>query len=122
MIRRSRWIPVVLLLAWTARAARADALFGNLVPLSEPPCASAEDIAPRLEICDAGGEGARSCETRWVVNVSGWGWQSGCGISCGNGYYACCINPSASRNAVCGCIQDPPHVAPIPYSPERPGL
>ena len=123
MIRRSRWIPVVLILAWTARAALAVGPAESLVPTGESPCGgSAEGLAPALQICDSGGEGARSCETRWVVNVTGWGWQSGCGISCDNGYYACCKNPSASQNATCACVQDPPHVAPIPYSPEQPGL
>jgi len=112
-----------LLLAWALRAALAETPAERLLSAPDAPCGqSAEVLAPAIQICDSGGEGARSCETRWTVNVSGWGWQSACGISCADGHYACCTNPSLSQNAVCGCIPDPPHVAPAPYSPERPGL
>jgi len=119
MKRRWSWLVLVFLLASVARAAPTP----ELVSAADSPSGEEEQrLAPFLQICDSGGEGSRSCETRWTVNVGGWGWQSGCGISCADGYYACCVNPSVSRNATCGCVADPPHVAPIPYSPEQPGL
>jgi len=123
MMRRSRWIPALFLLAWAARLAPAQAPAEQLVSASDTPCGqSAEVLAPAIQVCDSGGEGARSCETRWVVSMGGWGWPSGCGISCADGYYACCTNPAWNRNATCNCLADPPHVAPAPYSPETPGL
>lgn len=123
MTRRSRWIPVVFVVAWVAQAAFGTSPPEALAPASDGPCdQAAEGIARVLQVCDSGGEGARACETRWTVSVGGWGWPSGCGISCNTGYYACCTNPTWHQNATCGCIEDPPHVAPVPWSPEQPGL
>jgi hypothetical protein len=73
--------------------------------------------APAMMACDNGGEGATSCETRHVISIGGFGTVSGCGISCTNGYYACCQDPTVTKRAECSCRQDPP---PGPWTPELP--
>ena len=114
-----RWfLAPAFVLAFAAQGALAE---DTLVSATDPPCGEvALGAAPALQICDSGGDGASSCETKWTVNISGWGWPSGCGISCADGYYACCTNPSWYRNATCSCVEDPRE--PVPWSPEQPGL
>jgi hypothetical protein len=73
--------------------------------------------APAMVACDNGGEGATSCETRHVISIGGIGTVSGCGISCTNGYYACCQDPTVTKRAECSCRHDPP---PGPWTPELP--
>jgi len=73
--------------------------------------------APRMVICDSGGDGATSCQTKQIISVGGFGSTSGCGISCANGYYACCQSPSLTSNAQCSCEQNPTRG---PWTPESP--
>jgi hypothetical protein len=62
--------------------------------------------APAMQACDSGGEGAIACETKETVNVGGWGAVSSCGITCMDGYYACCNDPSLTVRAECSCIAE----------------
>jgi len=71
--------------------------------------------APAMVACDNGGEGASSCETRHVISIGGIGTVSGCGISCTNGWYACCQDPTVTKRAECSCQQDVPRA---PWTPE----
>lgn len=52
-------------------------------------------ITPRTRSfgCDAGGQGSSSC------SASG----NGCSVSCGAGYYSCCIGTGSTSN--CSCIK-----------------
>ena len=83
-----------------------------------PECGSPEiSWAPAMVPCDNGGAGASSCETKQTVSVSGFGFVSGCGISCNDGYYACCQDASLGQHASCSCNLNPPS---RPWSPESP--
>ena len=59
--------------------------------------------APRMVVCDAGGDGAQSCETHTTVSVSGIGYVSGCGVTCDDGNYACCHEATMFQKATCSC-------------------
>lgn len=119
--RQSRTITMAFCACWGVAAGLAPApTWGSLDPSGETPTVVREDtsgggcttpfnsVAPRVARCDHGGEGAESCETKWVVNVSGWGSVSGCGVSCNNGYYACCVDPTFWNLASCTCEPEPP--------------
>jgi hypothetical protein len=61
--------------------------------------------------CDSGGQGSKSCESGEGINPMGV--HDGCGISCQDGYYACCRRGNLFANPSCICI-----VAPNwPYTP-----
>jgi hypothetical protein len=66
-----------------------------------------EASAPEMVVCDAGGLGASACESRTTINVGGWGATEGCGVTCTDGYYACCQNASMGVTAVCSCVENP---------------
>ena len=48
--------------------------------------------------CNHGGEGSTSCS----ITNSGYG---SCSVSCGTGYYACCVKGSWSTKQSCHCIK-----------------
>ena len=116
-----RWALVLALIVAPAATHRslaapaAEATFpdGGAQPVScgEPAISS----APAMVACDNGGEGASSCETRHVISVGGIGTVSGCGISCTDGWYACCQDPTVTRRAECSCQADGPRG---PWTPE----
>jgi hypothetical protein len=82
-----------------------------------PPVCGGPDInsAPAMVACDSGGVGAESCETKQTVSVGGFGYTSGCGVSCNVGSYACCQDSRLTRHAQCSCQPDPPRG---PWTPE----
>ena len=71
--------------------------------------------APLMVVCDAGGDGAQSCETHTSVSVSGIGYVGGCGITCDGGNYACCRQATLTQRANCSCQPYPPRG---PYTPD----
>jgi hypothetical protein len=64
-----------------------------------------------LARCDAGGHGAPSCEVGHGIRPMGV--HDGCGISCLEGYYACCRRGDMFSNASCTCEKAPRW----PYTP-----
>jgi hypothetical protein len=64
-----------------------------------------------LQRCDSGGTGARTCESNEGITVMGV--HDGCGITCLEGYYACCTRGNLFTNPSCTCIKTPTY----PYSP-----
>ena len=96
---------------------------GGLVPAQDVEVTSSGP-AERMVVCDSGGDGATSCETKRTMNLGfGAGWVSGCGITCNVGYYACCQEPRLEKRASCECYADPyqrpPTSPPLP-SPDQP--
>ena len=71
--------------------------------------------APAMVPCDSGGDGATSCETKQTVSVGGFGYVSGCGISCNDGWYACCQDATVTTRSQCSCQPNPPRG---PWTPE----
>ena len=125
MDRRSGWFRVLSGCGVSLALAATVVVAEELVAHTDAPCGeSASAIASEIVACDSGGEGAISCETKWTVNIGGWGWPSGCGISCADGHYACCADPTWYRNATCSCVANPPRPVPLPPppGPESPGL
>jgi hypothetical protein len=123
MDRWSRGLRAFAGLALTFALLAPCAVADELIGYADSPCGEdALAITSELVICDSGGEGATSCETKWTVNMGGWGWPTGCGISCVTGHHACCEDPTWYRNARCSCVADPPRPIPEPSGPETPGL
>jgi len=77
-------------------------------PVQEPGF-TAEPIS--FERCDSGGRGSRTCEAGEGINPMGV--HDGCGISCQEGYYACCRRGNTFANPSCICIKMPSW----PYTP-----
>lgn len=123
MERRWRALSIVLLAALAAPGAVALETADEVFVQSDSPCGeSVLSAGTMIQICDHGGEGASSCETRWTINVSGWGSVSSCGVSCDTGHYACCQDPSITKRAECTCVPERVRVPATPLPPESPGL
>ncbi len=42
--------------------------------------------------CDSGGTGSNGCSTTSSFSVASSGATTGCSVSCGGGYYSCCVD------------------------------
>ena len=73
---------------------------------------------PAIMCCDAGGPGAGSCEVGQGIGL-GWPISEGCGISCRDGYFACCTRGGVFTRSTCDCLPD---FRPILHTPADPGL
>jgi hypothetical protein len=105
----------LLLVHLTAHAGEPEAFQGPVAELGSCPVEE-NAFAPgpvSLQRCDAGGRGSRSCDSNEGLNPMGV--QDGCGISCRDGYYACCKRGNLFRNPSCVCIRVPTW----PYTPSQ---
>jgi len=109
-------LPFVLV-AWAGVALAAPPGAAEGPPTSCGSNTPQTESAPAMMVCDSGGEGATSCETKTTISVSGFGTTSGCGISCTTGFYACCQSAGGGRDAKCACLVEAPHG---PFTPEGP--
>jgi hypothetical protein len=104
---------VLLLVHLTAHAAEPEPFQGPAPELgacpAEEPGFTAEPIS--FERCDSGGRGSRACEAG--EGLKPMGVYDGCGISCQEGFYACCRRGTPFSNPTCFCIQSPTW----PYTP-----
>jgi hypothetical protein len=82
----------------------------NVCDLPEPNT-SFPVLAPS---CDTGGFGASSCDLYLTISVGGFGGDTRCGVSCADGFYACCNNATFTRSAKCSCEVSPPPIASFP--------
>lgn len=68
---------------------------GGFVLLEDPPieqlsCRCYPDDVVHATSCTAGGEGATECEITDGGETGPLGWHNHCGVSCRDGYFACC--------------------------------
>ena len=100
---------------------------GNYAGLSEDagssgtggdPGAAPQSSMPAIMCCDSGGPGASACEVGQGIGL-GWPVSEGCGISCRDGYFACCTRGGILARSTCECLPD---VWPLYHPPADPGL
>lgn len=68
-------------------------------------------------MCESGGPGARMCATEETISYGGVGETDGCGVTCQDGFFACCRRPKLLGHASCQCVEEPKRG---PWTPETP--
>jgi hypothetical protein len=64
--------------------------------------------------CDSGGIGSASCDLYLSISIGWIGGDAGCGVSCADGFYACCNHAGLTSPARCSCEVSPPPIASFP--------
>ena len=96
-----------------ANAAEGASFQGDLEERLDCPVQEVDSFSEPVSFrkCDSGGRGSKSCETGEGINPMGV--HDGCGISCQEGYYACCRRGNLFSDSACFCVRAPRW----PYTP-----